>query len=178
MKKLLLLASAFVFSAALFAQTKVDDVAKFDAEKHDFGKIKQGVPAVCYFEITNSSDKPLVIESASASCGCTVPEYPKEPIAPGTSSKIKVQYSAAAMGAFKKDVYIKLAGIAEQKTLNIPGEVVAVQATGGNGLTNVSNSNAAPITSQQAVNNSNTNSQTKTVTSKTTKNKTTKTKSN
>ena len=177
MKKLLLLASAFVFSVSLFAQTKVDDVAKFNSEKHDFGKIKQGVPAVYYFEITNSSDKPLVIESASASCGCTVPDYPKEPIAAGATSKIKVQYNAAAMGHFDKDVYIKLAGISDQKTLKISGEVVTEQAT-QNSLTNVPNSTAAPITSQQAVTNSNTNSQAKTVKPKTTtKSKTTKTKS-
>ena len=131
MKKLLFLASAFVISAAAIAQvappetTKVSDVAKFNEEKHDFGKIKQSVPAICFFEITNSSPKPLVIESASASCGCTIPEYPKEPIAPGKTAKIKVQYNAAAMGVFTKEVYIKLAGIDERKTLNITGEVVA-----------------------------------------------------
>ena len=174
MKKLLLLTTAFVFSVSIFAQTKVDDVAKFNAEKHDFGKIKQGVPAVCYFEITNSSDKPLVIESASASCGCTIPEYPKEPIAPGATSKIKVQYNAAAMGAFKKDVYIKLAGIADQKTLNISGEVVTEQAT-GNSQSKITN--AAPVTAQTAVVNSNTNSQTKTVKPTTAKSKATKSKS-
>jgi len=131
MKKFLLLASAFVISAAAMAQVappatiKVSDVAKFNEEKHDFGKIKQNIPAVCFFEISNSSSKPLVIESASASCGCTVPEYPKEPIAPGKTAKIKVQYSAANVGAFTKEVYIKLAGIEERKTLNIVGEVVA-----------------------------------------------------
>ncbi len=127
MKKFLLLASAFVISATVMAQTttKVDDVAKFNQEKHDFGKITQHVPAIFYFEITNSSSKPLVIESASASCGCTTPEYPKEPIVPGKTVKIKVQYNAAAMGAFTKDVYIKLAGIDERKTLYITGEVVA-----------------------------------------------------
>jgi hypothetical protein len=126
MKKFLLLASMFVIGATVMAQTtKVSDVAKFNEEKHDFGKVKQNVPAVSHFEITNSSSKPLVIESASASCGCTVPEYPKEPIAPGKSAKIKVQYNAAAIGAFTKEVYIKLAGIEERKTLYIVGEVVA-----------------------------------------------------
>ena len=125
MKKLLLLASIFVIGATAMAQTtKVSDVAKFNEEKHDFGKIKQNVPAIFFFEITNNSAKPLVIESASASCGCTVPEYPKEPIVPGKTAKIKVQYNAANVGVFTKEVYIKLAGIEERKTLNISGEVV------------------------------------------------------
>lgn len=177
MKKLLLLTTAFILTVGAFAQTKVDDVAKFNSEKHDFGKIKQGVPAVYYFEITNSSDKPLVIENASASCGCTKPEYQAEPIAPGATSKIKVQYNAAAMGHFDKDVYIKLAGITEQKTLHISGEVVTEQATQNSG-SKPATSNVAPITSQQAVANSNTNPQTKTTkTTTTTKTKTTKSKS-
>lgn len=125
MRKLLFLSLAFVLSASVMGQTKVDDVAKFNEEKHDFGKIKQNVPAIYFFEITNNSSKPLVIESATASCGCTVPEYPKEPIVPGKTAKIKVQYSAAAMGHFDKDVYIKLAGIEATKNLKITGEVTA-----------------------------------------------------
>ena len=124
MRKLLFLSIAFLISATVFGQTKVDDVAKFNEEKHDFGKIKQNVPAVYFFEITNNSNKPLVIEIASASCGCTVPEYPKEPIVPGKTAKIKVQYNAAAMGHFDKDVTIKLAGIEATKILKITGEVV------------------------------------------------------
>ena len=124
MRKLLFLTMAFIFSVVAIGQTKVDDVAKFNEEKHDFGKIKQNVPAIYFFEITNNSNKPLVIESASASCGCTVPDYPKEPIVPGKTAKIKVQYNAAAMGHFDKDVTIKLAGIEATKVLKITGEVV------------------------------------------------------
>ena len=172
MKKILFLVAAFVISAAALAQTKVDEVAKFNEEKHDFGKVKQNVPAVYFFEITNSSSKPLVIESASASCGCTTPEFSKEPILPGSTSKIKVQYNAAAMGHFEKDVNIKLAGITEQKTLKITGEVVAEPSV-NNGLAKISTTNATPVTAKQAVTNSNTNSKTKTAKTTTT----TKTKS-
>jgi hypothetical protein len=132
MKKIFLFASAIVFSMAVMAQPsaqlKADDVAKFNTEKHDFGKIKQGVPVTYYFEITNISDKPLVVENASASCGCTVPEKPEKPINPGATAKIKVQYNAAAVQPFTKDVYIKLAGIEQPKTLHITGEVVAAAA--------------------------------------------------
>ena len=131
MKKIFLFASAIVFSMAVMAQApaqlKADDVAKFNTEKHDFGKIKQGVPVTYYFEITNISDKPLVVENASASCGCTVPEKPEKPINPGATAKIKVQYNAAAVQTFNKDVYIKLAGIEQPKTLHISGEVIAAE---------------------------------------------------
>lgn len=160
MKKLVFLTAAILTGTVVLAQTKVDEVAKFNEEKHDFGKIKQNVPVVYYFEITNTSSKPLVIESASASCGCTVPEYPKEPISPGTTSKIKVQYNAAAMGHFEKDVYIRLAGISEQKTLKITGEVVAASAE-NNSTTKTTTSNTTPVTSPKAVTNSSTASKTK-----------------
>ena len=127
MKKIFLFASALVFSVAVMAQTqlKADDVVKFTSEKHDFGKIKQGVPVTYFFEFKNISDKPVVVENASASCGCTIHEKPEKPIAPGATGKIKVQYNAAAMGVLNKDVYIKFAGIEQQKTVHITGEVVA-----------------------------------------------------
>jgi hypothetical protein len=128
MKKIFFFASALVFSVAVMAQTqqvKADDVVKFSAEKHDFGKIKQGTPVTYYFEFKNISDKPVVVENASASCGCTIPEKPEKPIGPGETGKIKVQYNAAAVAPFNKDVYIKLAGVEQQKVLHITGEVVA-----------------------------------------------------
>ena len=128
MKKILFLASAFVFSIALMAQQKADDVIKLNTEKHDFGKIKQNVPVIYFFEIRNTSDKPVVVENAWGSCGCTIPEVPKEPIMPGSSTKMKVQYSAAALAAFEKDVYIKLAGIEAPKVVKITGEVLEAAA--------------------------------------------------
>ena len=129
MKKLLFIAAAFIVTAGAMAQTtKPDDFAKFNADKYDFGKIKQNVPAVYTFEITNKSDKPLVIENAHATCGCTVPEYQKEPILPGKTAKIKVQYNAANGGHFDKTVFVKLAGVDEEKALGITGEVLPAEA--------------------------------------------------
>lgn len=129
MKKLLFIAAAFIVSAGAMAQkTMVNDFAKFNVEKHDFGKIKQNVPAIYTFEITNTTNKPLVIENAHATCGCTVPEYQKEPIAPGKTAKIKVQYNAATGGHFDKTVYVKLAGVDEEKALAITGEVLTADA--------------------------------------------------
>ncbi len=130
MKKIALFASALVFGLVAMAQTKSDDIVKFNTEKHDFGKIKQGVPVTYYFEIKNTSDKPIVVENASASCGCTVPEKPEKPINPGGTGKVKVQYNAATVGPFKKDVIIKLAGIDQPKTVQIVGEVLANDKSG------------------------------------------------
>lgn len=125
MKKLFLFATALVFSVVVMAQTKADDIVKFNTETHSFGKIKQNVPVTYFFEIKNVSDKPVVVENASASCGCTVPEKPEQPIAPGATAKLKVVYNAAAVGPIAKDVYVKFAGIDQQKVLHITGEVVA-----------------------------------------------------
>lgn len=124
MKKLFFLAAAFIFTTAAMAQAKAEEVMKVNEEKHDFGKIKQGVPVDYYFEITNISPKPIIIENAWASCGCTIPEYDKQPIFPGKTTKLKVQYNAASVGAFMKDVYIKFAGVEAPKVLKVMGEVV------------------------------------------------------
>jgi len=128
MKKILLIAAAFIVGFSATAQQKADDLIKVKAEKFDFGKIKQNQPVTTYFEFTNTSDKPIVIESAVASCGCTTPEYAKEPIAPKASTKIKVGYNAAAMGTFTKDITVKLAGVQDTKVLKITGEVLDAAA--------------------------------------------------
>src|SRR6185503_11360035 len=129
MKKFLFIAAAFIVSAGAMAQTpKPDDLAKFNTDKHDFGKIKQAVPATYEFEVTNKSDKPLIIENAHATCGCTTPEWSKEPLAPGKTTKIKVGYNAMNGGHFDKSVYVKFAGIDEEKVLAITGEVLPAEA--------------------------------------------------
>ena len=124
MKKILLIATAFIVGFSATAQQKADDLIKVKSEKFDFGKIKQNAPVTTYFEITNTTDKPIVIENVTASCGCTTPEWEKPPVAPGATSKIKVGYNAATMGSFTKDVFIKLAGVQETKNVKIIGEVL------------------------------------------------------
>jgi hypothetical protein len=129
MRKILLMATILVGSLAVKAQDKTpDQVVKVNTDKYDFGKIKQGVPVSTYFEITNISDKPVVIENAWGSCGCTTPEVPKEPIAPGTTTKLKVNYNAAAMNHFEKDVFIKIAGVSQTKNVKITGDVLDATA--------------------------------------------------
>lgn len=128
MKTMLFGALLSFFSLAVVAQTKVDAVIKMNTEKYDFGKIKQGEPVTYSFEIKNTSDKPLVVENSWASCGCTTPERIAEPIQPGSTAKLKVQYNAAAVAPFTKDVNIKFAGIDEVKTVKITGEVLSTEA--------------------------------------------------
>ncbi len=80
------------------AQTEapVDNTPKttvnFAEYEHDFGNIKQDTENEKVFTFTNTGTEPLIIESATGSCGCTVPEYPKHPIAPGETGDIKVVY--------------------------------------------------------------------------------------
>lgn len=129
MRKILMIAAVLVGSLAAKAQDlKLEDAVKVNTDKYDFGKIKQGVPVSTFFEITNTSAKPLVISSASGSCGCTTPEVPKEPIAPGATTKLKVNYNAAAMGAFNKTVTINFAGVSQPKVVTIVGETMEAAA--------------------------------------------------
>ncbi|NMH27965.1 DUF1573 domain-containing protein [Flavobacterium silvaticum] len=67
----------------------------FERLEHDFGTINQGDVVSTTFKFTNSGEADLVIQEAHGSCGCTVPEFPKEPIHPGASAEIKVSFNSA-----------------------------------------------------------------------------------
>jgi hypothetical protein len=64
----------------------------FNETSHDFGTINQDSENKKIFSFTNTGSEPLIIENAKGSCGCTVPKYPKEPIAPGETGEIEVVY--------------------------------------------------------------------------------------
>ena len=100
--------------------------ASFTKLSHDFGTIQEAKgPVTCVFEFTNTGDKPLIIVDATASCGCTRPEFPTKPIKPGKTGKIKVTFSPIGRpGAFKKTVKIKTNGRERTTTLHIHGTVV------------------------------------------------------
>lgn len=102
---------------------------KFSEGAFKFGKIEQNKPVTHVFTFTNNGAKPAVIEYASAECGCTTPEYSKEPVLKGKNSTIKVTYNAAALGTFSKRVTIKFAGVTDPVILTIEGEVVAAKPT-------------------------------------------------
>ena len=77
----------------------------------------------CTFTFTNVGDKPLVINQAVASCGCTVPEYTKDPIQPGEKGSIKVTYNGTGKfpGHFKKSITVRTNGKVEMTRLYIEG---------------------------------------------------------
>lgn len=124
MKKILTFL-CIISAVAVFGQNDV----KFSEAVYKFGKIKQNVPATHIFTLTNTGTKPLVIEFATAECGCTTPEYSKDPILKGKTSTIKVTYNAANLGAFKKNVNVKFANTQQPFVLTIEGDVVEASKT-------------------------------------------------
>ena len=126
--KTLLVAVLSLSTLAAAAQTpakKISDVAKFNSETVDLGKVKVGSPVTGTFTVTNISNAPLIIEAVSPSCGCTKSDYTKEPIAPGKTGVITATYNAAVVGNFNKTVYVKFAGIMDPVGLIIEGTVLA-----------------------------------------------------
>lgn len=140
MKKALATLSILFVSVALFAQTsqtsapatqkKAEDYVKFTETTYNFGKIKQGTPVTHDFSFSNISAQPVVIEYASASCGCTTPTWPQGAIAKGKSDKLTAGFNAAAPGPFNKSITVKLAGIDVPLQLTITGEVLTAEDFG------------------------------------------------
>ena len=96
-----------------------------DKEVHDYGKIEKGANGDCFFTITNTGTEPLVITKAKGSCGCTVPKWPKEAIAPGKSAQMKVTYATNRVGRINKTVTITSnAKNTPVKVVKIAGEVL------------------------------------------------------
>lgn len=125
MKQFLFSVLALTFSVVAFAQKKSTDVAKFAAETIDLGKIQQGNPTAAVFSVTNISQDPLIIETASPTCGCTISDYTKAPIAAGKEGTIKATYNAANIGHFEKHLTVKFAGTSDVKSITIKGEVLS-----------------------------------------------------
>ena len=128
MKKIMLAFSVMFITVAAFAQEatlkKADNVIKFKETVYDFGKIKQGVPVTHNFAFTNISDKPVIIETATASCGCTTPSWPQAPVAKGKDDVVTAGFNAAAAGTFSKQITIKVAGVDIPAQITIKGEVL------------------------------------------------------
>lgn len=100
-------------------------VMSFASTTYDFGKIKEGEKVSFNFKFTNTGKSPLIIQSAAASCGCTVPDYPHEPVAPGDSSQIKVVFNSEGKeGMQNKVVSITSNAIPTSAEINFVGEVL------------------------------------------------------
>jgi hypothetical protein len=128
MKKEMLFMTMMVsslFGYQAIAQEVVSGPAiSIDKETHDYGNIAFEANGECEFTITNTGTEPLIITGARGSCGCTVPTYPQEPIAPGKTAVIKVTYDTKRPGNFNKSVTITSNAVNEPtKTVYIKGNV-------------------------------------------------------
>ncbi len=139
MKKVLLtfgiVACTFIGVNAQNTATKVAPAVKvvnpnapvmtFESEVVDYGTIEQNADGVRYFTFTNTGKEPLIISNARGSCGCTVPTWPKQPIKPGETAKIKVKYATNRIGVINKSVTITSNASEPTKVIRIKGKVLA-----------------------------------------------------
>lgn len=122
MKKLLGLVTVLVISFSSYAQTGAK--IEFKEETINYGEVVKGVDdGIRVFEFTNTGDAPLIITNVKSSCGCTVPSKPKEPILPGKTEKITVQYNMNP-GPISKTITV------ESNAVNKPNGVVPLRIKG------------------------------------------------
>ena len=107
------------------ADSKVGEpVFSFEKELHDFGQLVDGERVSYSFKFTNSGDAPLIISSAKGSCGCTVPNWPKDPIAPGESGTIDFTFnSSGRSGKQNKAITLMANTNPSRKVINITSQV-------------------------------------------------------
>ena len=139
MKRILTIICAIALSASAYSQVKetatgtsVDGVLEIDKLVHDFGDVVTGSgPLQCEFKVKNLTQKPMAIYNVSASCGCTDVEWTREPIQPGKTGVIRVEYAnsdgpypfdknvTAYFSSSKKPVVLKLRGVAHEKVVTV-----------------------------------------------------------
>lgn len=115
---------------ALYAQegqpAKADSIF-FNKLIHDYGTVVQGGDGSCIFTFTNRGAVPVILNNVQASCGCTVPEWTREPILSGQKGTIKVNYNTQIVGSFAKVVTVYSNAANSNVMLTIKGTVTAKQ---------------------------------------------------
>ena len=91
-------------AAARDEASKLIPVMTFEKTEHDFGTIEQGTPQETVFKFKNTGNGPLIITSATSSCGCTVPDPPKDPIPAGESSEMLVKFNGNGQNQVTKTI--------------------------------------------------------------------------
>ncbi len=133
MKKVLVsLVASVMLTFASFAQnTAVQTVdnpnapeISFAKTTHDYGTVTKGGDGTCEFVFKNTGVEPLILSNVQSSCGCTVPEWPREPILKGKSSSIKVKYDTNRLGPINKTITVMSNGKVASIQLRIIGNVV------------------------------------------------------
>ena len=103
-------------------------VISFLKKVHDFKEIYQGEKLEHKFKFTNTGKEPLIIEKAKGSCGCTVPEWPKDPIAPGETAVMKINYDEKRVGPYTKSITITSNAKTSPKTVKVKGKIIPVES--------------------------------------------------
>jgi hypothetical protein len=98
-------------------------IMEFETSVMDYGLIEHNADGKREFVLTNTGNAPLIISNAKGSCGCTVPTWPKAPIAPGESASIGVKYATNRIGKFTKTITLTTNAPEKTKILTIKGEV-------------------------------------------------------
>ena len=112
----------FLAIGAAASAQNAEEPLQFRETEHEFGRIPQGKPVYYSFEVVNTSKTPLRLDNVHASCGCTTPEWSRDPIPPGGIAKIRVGYNAAVEGPFDKYITITY-NTNQSKSLKITGTV-------------------------------------------------------
>lgn len=134
MKRVILSLSIVLFAfVTLQAQTAAQPavavnpnapVITFSKIVHDYGTIFKGGDGNCEFEFKNTGVEPLILSNCQSSCGCTVPDWPKEPILKGKSAVIKVKYATERLGAINKTITVTSNASNSPIVLKIIGTVI------------------------------------------------------
>ncbi len=117
----------FLFIGLLSLTTNAQDkVAKIEFKETtiDYGTIDKGANGARTFEFTNTGDAPLIITKVTASCGCTIPQKPKDPIMPGATGKIGVKYDTNRVMPFRKTITVESNSTTPKMSIKIKGTVV------------------------------------------------------
>ena len=140
MKKIILTLTAAMFTFfAVNAQTTTTTPPTsnpnsaeitFESLVHDYGVLEKGADGNCEFKFKNTGKEPLILSNVTTSCGCTVPSWPKEPILPGKSGVIKVNYTKTnIVGTISKQITVLSNATSPSVVLSIKGSVVDNAAT-------------------------------------------------
>ena len=106
-------------------------ILSLESDVVDYGTIDQGSEPLRLAKFTNTGTEPLIITGAKGSCGCTVPNWPKDPIMPGETSQIEIRYDTKRVGAINKTVTVTSNDPAGKHTLRVVGTINAVAAEEG-----------------------------------------------
>lgn len=122
-KVLLIVALFFSISLAKAQDNNQGAVINFEKLSHDYGEVFQSDNGEYEFKFTNTGKEPLILTDVRSSCGCTVPEWPRNPILPGQSSSVKVKYNTNIVGPINRQVTITSNATNSPSILRISGQV-------------------------------------------------------